>query len=136
MQGDVYALDFSPHGSTLAVGCNIDCGSSIRLWDPTTGEPLGESEEIRGEYIWHLRFSPDGANLVSSHDRTAHTWDTAVLQATAPAVEAHPAPTSDHQKILDGTEAHTVLVHQCTLVGLSKSLSLSATVVIENVLQF
>ena len=84
MQGDVWALDFSPLGSSLAVGCDTRRGtsSSVCIMDCSSGELIGVREEIRGEGIGHLRFSTDGTSLVSSHDRTARVWDSALLQET------------------------------------------------------
>ena len=98
MPGGAEALDFSPDGSSLAVGCNSlsNYGSSILvLCDPITGEWLGESEEITDGRMNHLKFSSDGANIVSCHGKTARTWETAMLQASLPTVSGEPAPTSD-----------------------------------------
>ena len=91
----VEALDFAPDGSSLAAGCNVRGISSILLLDPNTGEQIGQSEQIEEGDINHLRFSSDGANIVTSHGGTARTWDTAMLQASLPEVSRESTPTSD-----------------------------------------
>ena len=49
-----------------------------RLWDATTGFPLGPSLDIPGA-VRAVAFSPDGnkANLTGSEDRTARLWHAA-----------------------------------------------------------
>jgi eukaryotic-like serine/threonine-protein kinase len=70
--GSIYALAFSPDGTTLATaGADRD----VRIWDVATGEPRvtlhGHSAAVFG-----LAFSPDGKLLASaSADRTIRCWD-------------------------------------------------------------
>ncbi len=69
----VYAVAFSPDGSTLATGSN---DATIRIWDVATRE---EMTLLRGHsaYVYSLAFSPDGRMLASgSGDHTVRVWDT------------------------------------------------------------
>jgi len=55
----VYAVAFSPGGDVLAAG---GPGPVVRLWDPETGEALGELEGHANTPLG-TAFSPDGARL-------------------------------------------------------------------------
>jgi WD40 repeat protein len=67
---------FSPDGKTVAIAD----GLTARLWQTTTGEPVGPPLQHRGE-VRAVAFSPDGkALLTGSQDGTARLWDTATGQ--------------------------------------------------------
>jgi RNA polymerase sigma factor (sigma-70 family) len=67
-------LAFSPDGKTLASGVGWE---NIRLWDVATGRERFPSEEHHA-FINHVRFTPNGAGLISlSRDRRILWWDLA-----------------------------------------------------------
>ncbi len=86
--GDVYAVAFSPDGSTLA---SRSQDNTIRLWDVATGAHK-HTLEGHTDNVTAIAFSPDGSILASgSQDSTIRLWD---------------ASTGEHKHTLEGhTEA-------------------------------
>ena len=77
------AVAFSPDGAKLATG-SLD--HSARLWDATTGEPLGRPM-MHGGTVNVLAFSPDGTRLATAAGNLAlamsgelRLWDAATCQ--------------------------------------------------------
>ena len=71
-EGDVYHVEFSPGGQTLA-SCGQD--GTIRLWDPASGGILRILRGHVGE-VNYVTFSPDGRKLASGgDDGTVRLWD-------------------------------------------------------------
>lgn len=56
-----YSLAISPEGKLLITG-----GSSIKVWDTSSGDLVHEQKNIPNE-VQHLAFSPDGKHLISVH---------------------------------------------------------------------
>ncbi len=53
----------------------------MRLWDPDTGQPLGEPLEGHSDWVAGVAFSPDGQRLATvSADETARLWQTDTLE--------------------------------------------------------
>jgi WD40 repeat protein len=71
----VTGLAFSPDGSLLATA-SFD--ETVRLWDPDTGDPIGQPLSGHTDNVWAVAFSPDGTMLATAgDDTTAKLWDLA-----------------------------------------------------------
>ncbi|CCA70722.1 hypothetical protein PIIN_04656 [Serendipita indica DSM 11827] len=72
-QNSVHAVNFSPDGSRI-VSCSYD--NTVRLWNATTGQPLGEPLQGHDSAVTAAVFSPDGSRILSgSWDNTIRIWD-------------------------------------------------------------
>jgi WD40 repeat protein len=66
-------LAFSPDGKVIASG---DRSGTLRLWDVTRREPIGEPVIGRSGWILHITFSADGTTLFwGGRDGTIHRYD-------------------------------------------------------------
>jgi WD40 repeat protein len=99
----VASVAFSPDGQRLATAT---VNGKARLWDAASGEPLVPSFDIGN--VSSLRFTPDGATLISaSADRTA-CWDVSPPPLLAPAVVALQAQVHSGMALSGGEAAHTL----------------------------
>ncbi len=65
---------FSPDGKTILTG---DEGKMVRLWDATTGRPIGQPI-MHQDYLRAVAYSPDGKTILTGgQDNMARLWDTA-----------------------------------------------------------
>lgn len=73
----INAAAFSPDGRRILTA---SADKTARLWDATTGAPVGEPMRHEDEVVAAV-FSPDGARIATaSKDRTARLWDAATLK--------------------------------------------------------
>jgi WD40 repeat protein len=62
----------------------------VRLWDPTSGEQIGDPLEGHGGVVWWVAFSPDGGLLASAgFDGTVRLWDPTSGQQISDPLERH-----------------------------------------------
>jgi WD40 repeat protein len=77
----VRSVTFSPDGRTLVSGSN---DGTVRLWDVTTQQQIGDPMNEHDGTVYSVAFSPDGKTLVSgSAHGTARLWDVSYLVGTA-----------------------------------------------------
>jgi WD40 repeat protein len=66
---------FSPDGQRLVSG---SADNTLRLWDASSGKPIGDPLQGHTNWVRTVAFSPDGRRLVSgSADNTLRLWDAA-----------------------------------------------------------
>jgi len=87
-EAKINAAVFSPDGRRILTA---SADKTARLWDATTGAPVGEPMHHEDEVVAAV-FSPDGARIATaSKDRTARLWDAATLKPVGePMRHEHP----------------------------------------------
>lgn len=71
----INSLAFNPDGTILASGAE---DRRVKLWNPATGEQVGESIEISEERITAVTFETDGSRLaIADEAGQVFIWDTA-----------------------------------------------------------
>lgn len=99
----VQGVSFSPDGRTVVSGA-VD--GTVRLWDASTGEPIGEPMR-HGRNVIYVVFDPRGRLVASGGvDRTVRLWDTTTQRQVGPSLE-HPAVTTGLAFCPDGRELLT-----------------------------
>ncbi|TDL14776.1 hypothetical protein BD410DRAFT_167284 [Rickenella mellea] len=69
----VTSVAFSPDGQTIASG---SYDKTVRIWNASTGAPIGEPLYGHTDRITSVAFSPDGQHIVSgSGDKTLRIWN-------------------------------------------------------------
>jgi WD40 repeat protein len=78
LQSTVYSVASSPDGKRIVSGSN---DKTIRIWDATTGQPIGKPLTGHTDIVYSVGYSPDGNHIVSgSFDKTVRIWDAATGQ--------------------------------------------------------
>ena len=73
-EAEIHAVVFCPDGRRILTA---SADKTARLWDATTGAPVGEAMRHEDEVVAAV-FSPDGAHIATaSKDRTARLWNAA-----------------------------------------------------------
>jgi WD40 repeat protein len=71
--GTVYAVAFSPDGSTVA---SSSSDGTVRFWDVAGRRPVGGPIYGHTSDVYDVAFTPDGRTLVSvSSDKTIRLWN-------------------------------------------------------------
>ena len=80
-------MAFSPDGRRIVSG-GVD--GTVRVWDATTGEPIGAPLSGHATTVASVAFSPDGRHIVSgSADKTLRVWDAGTGQQVGPPLAGH-----------------------------------------------
>jgi WD40 repeat protein len=78
---------FSPDGRRIVSGSN---DNTLRLWDASSGRPIGSPLLGHTETVRSVAFSPDGRRIVSgSWDSTLRLWDAATGKPVGPPLQGH-----------------------------------------------
>src|SRR5437016_13330320 len=71
--GTVIGLAFSPDGKTIA---SASADGTVRLWEASTGKPVGQPLTAHTGPVNGVAFSPDGRTVASAGaDQTVPLWE-------------------------------------------------------------
>ncbi|KAG2340344.1 WD40 repeat-like protein [Suillus weaverae] len=108
----VLSVSFSQDGTRIVTGSE---DQTVRLWDPATGQPVGQPWQGHTGSVNSVAFSPDGARVVTgSSDKTVRLWDTAKGQPIGKPWQGHIGSVNsvsfsrDGTRVVTGSEDHTV----------------------------
>jgi WD40 repeat protein len=116
----VRSVTFSPNGQLLASGSS---DHTVRLWNPATGERVGQPLMGHTNWVWSVAFSPDGKLLASgaggngqqaTDDYTVRLWNPATGQSVGKPLTGHTAWvwsvafSPDGNLVASGSGDHTV----------------------------
>jgi WD40 repeat protein len=93
--GFIRMVAFSPDGRLLATAAD----TTVRLWDPGTGDPVGPSMTCHDD-VSSLMFSPDGRWLAAATGTTVRLWDPATGQPVGRPLTGHSVAFSPDGRVL------------------------------------
>ena len=105
-------MAFSPDGTRIVSGSE---DNTLRLWDASTGQPIGAPLQGHEDAVNSVAFSPDGTRIVSgSEDKTLRLWDASTGQPIGAPLQGHEhgvtsvAFSPDGTRIVSGSEDKTL----------------------------
>ncbi|MFB2897811.1 NACHT and WD repeat domain-containing protein [Aerosakkonemataceae cyanobacterium BLCC-F50] len=117
-QSQVISVAFSPDGKRIVSGSG---DSTVRLWDATTGKPIGSPLKAHESGVFSVAFSPDGKQIVSgSYDKTVRLWDATTGKPIGSPLTGHDSGVSsvafspDGKQIVSGSLDSTVRLWDAT----------------------
>lgn len=111
----VYAVDFSPDSSRIVSG-SLD--NTLRLWDASSGSPIGSSLTGHTVTVLAVAFSPDGKRVISGSedDGMLRQWDVRTGKQSGRFVQGHSesvssvAFTPDGKRIVSGSSDNNLRI--------------------------
>ncbi|KAF9526328.1 WD40-repeat-containing domain protein [Crepidotus variabilis] len=122
----ILAVVFSPNGKQIVSGSSK---GTIRLWDATTGDPIGEPLTGHDGGVNSVVFSADDKLLASgSHDKTVRIWNVETGVQVGPPFRGHTgnvwsvafSPKTEDNLVISGSQDGTVRIwniHTAEVVG-------------------
>ena len=107
----VESVAFSPDGKRIVSGGD---DKTVRLWDATTGQPVGQPMTGHTGRVNSVAFSPDGKRILSGDDKTVRLWDATTGQPVGQPMTGHKygvtsvAFSPDGKRIVSGSDDGTV----------------------------
>ncbi|TFK61453.1 WD40 repeat-like protein [Pluteus cervinus] len=110
----VSSVVYSPDGRYLVSG---SYDKTVRIWNATTGQPLGKPFQGHNDSVQSVAYSPDGRHVISgSYDRTVRIWDATTGQTVGQPLQGHSSAVSsvvyspDGRYVVSGSYDRTVRI--------------------------